>query len=66
MKISFFPMKQSSLHPLILTAALSFAVTAYAQQDTQQVEARVNKILSKMTLDEKLSYISGTISAVGL
>src|SRR5260370_36146965 len=61
MKVSFFPMKQFCVHPLILTAALSFAVTAYAQQDTQQVEVRVNEILSQMTLDEKINYISGAI-----
>jgi hypothetical protein len=61
MKVSFFPMKQFCVHPLILTAALNFAVTAYAQQDTQQVEASVNEILSQMTLDEKINYISGAI-----
>ncbi len=61
MKVSFFPMKRFCVHPLVLTAALSFAVTAYAQQDTQQVEDRVNKILSQMTLDEKVNYISGAI-----
>src|SRR5208337_4295074 len=61
MKVSFFPIKQFCVHPLILTVALSFAVTAYAQQDTQQVEARVNEILSQMTLDEKINYISGAI-----
>jgi hypothetical protein len=47
------------VHPLVSTAALSFAVTAYAQQNTQEVEDRVNGILSQMTLDEKLNYISG-------
>ena len=62
MKAPFFPIQQFRALPLVLTAAaLSFAVAAYAQQDTQQVEGRVNKILSQMTLDEKLSYISGTI-----
>ena len=59
MKVHFFRIKRFCVHPLALTAALSFAVTAYAQQDTQQVEARVNGILSQMTLDEKLNYISG-------
>jgi beta-glucosidase len=49
------------VHPLVSTAALSFAVTAYAQQNTQEVEDRVNGILSQMTLDEKLNYISGAI-----
>jgi beta-glucosidase len=59
MKVPFFPIQRFCVHPLVLTAALSFAVTAYAQQDTQQVEDRVNGILSQMTLDEKLDYISG-------
>jgi hypothetical protein len=59
MKAPFFPMERFCVHPLVLTAALSFAVTAYAQQDTPQVEARVNGILSQMTLAEKLDYISG-------
>jgi beta-glucosidase len=36
-------------------------VTAHGQQDTKQVEDRVNGILSQMTLDEKLNYISGAI-----
>jgi hypothetical protein len=36
-------------------------VAAYAQQNTQQVERRVNGILSQMTLDEKINYISGVI-----
>jgi hypothetical protein len=57
--VSFFPMKRFCVHPLALTAALSFAVSAQAQQDTQQVEARVNGILAQMTLAEKLDYISG-------
>jgi beta-glucosidase len=61
MKVSFFPMKRVCFCPIVLTAALSCAITAYAQRDTPQVDARVNGILSQMTLDEKLSYISGTI-----
>jgi hypothetical protein len=61
MKAPSSPTKGFRLHSIALTAALSFAVSAYAQQDTPQVEARVNGILSQMTLDEKLSYISGTI-----
>jgi beta-glucosidase len=60
MKALFFPIKRFCVDPLVLTAALSFAVTAYAQQDTPQVEQRVQSILSQMTLDEKLNYISGT------
>ena len=62
MKAPFFPIQQFRVRPLVLTAAaLSFAVAAYAQQDTQQVEGRVNGILSQMTLDEKINYISGVI-----
>ena len=57
----FFPMKQFCVHPLVLTAALGFAVSVYAQQDTKQVEGRVNGILSQMTLDEKINHISGAI-----
>jgi hypothetical protein len=60
MKALFFPIKRFCVDPLVLTAALGFAVTAYAQQDTPQVEQRVQSILSQMTLDEKLNYISGT------
>jgi len=49
MKAPFFPIQQIRVLPLVLTAAtLSFAVAAYAQQDTQQVEDRVNGILSQM------------------
>jgi beta-glucosidase len=59
MKPPFFLRKGFCVHPLALTAALSLAVSAHAQQDTPQVEARVNAILSQMTLAEKLDYISG-------
>jgi hypothetical protein len=44
---------------IALTAALSVALSVHAQQDTPQVEARVNAILTQMTLAEKLDYISG-------
>ena len=60
MKVHFLQIKRFCLHLLVPTAALSFAVSAHAQQDTPQVEARVNGILAQMTLDEKLSYIGGT------
>ena len=59
MKLPFLAIKRFCVHLFALTAALSFAVSAHAQQDTQQVEARLNAILSQMTLDEKLDYISG-------
>jgi beta-glucosidase len=45
---------------LALSAALGFASPARAQQDSTQVEQRVQSILNQMTLDEKLSYIGGT------
>src|SRR6516225_9347320 len=61
MKAPFFSIKGFCIHSIAWTAALSFVVSAQAQQDTQQVEARVNSILSQMTLAEKLDYISGTI-----
>jgi len=61
MKAPFFLIKGFCIHSIAWTAALSFAVSAQAQQDTQQVEARVNSILSQMALAEKLDYISGVI-----
>jgi beta-glucosidase len=39
---------------------VSLALHAQAQQNSAQVEERVNSILNRMTEDEKLSYISGT------
>ena len=51
MKAPFFSI-QFRILPLVLTvAALSFAVAAYAQQDTQQVEGRVNAITSGFHLE---------------
>jgi beta-glucosidase len=44
---------------LALSAALGFTSPARAQQDSPQVEQRVQSILSQMTLAEKLDYISG-------
>jgi beta-glucosidase len=44
---------------LALSAALDFTNPACAQQDSPQVEQRVQSILSQMTLAEKLDYISG-------
>jgi beta-glucosidase len=54
MKFPFCPTKRPCIRSLAFIAALSLAVSTYAQQ----VEGRVNKILSQMTLDEKLDYIS--------
>src|SRR5260370_6393931 len=53
-------MKISNLHRLILTGLSICAFHAQGQQSPANVEARVNQILSRMTLDEKLSYIGGT------
>jgi beta-glucosidase len=53
-------MKISNLHRLILTGLSICAFHAKGQQSPTNVEARVNQILSQMTLDEKLSYIGGT------
>jgi beta-glucosidase len=53
-------MKISTLHRLILTGLSICAFNAQGQQSPTNVEARVNQILSQMTLDEKLSYIGGT------
>ncbi len=39
---------------------VSLALHVQAQQNSAQVEERVEGILKKMTLEEKLSYISGT------
>jgi beta-glucosidase len=53
-------MKISNLHRLLLTGLSICAFHAQGQQSPATVEARVNQILSQMTLDEKLSYIGGT------
>src|SRR5258707_12908370 len=53
-------MKISNLHRLFLTGLSIWAFHAQGQQSPANVEARVNEILSQMTLDEKLSYIGGT------
>src|SRR5258707_7493378 len=53
-------MKISNLHRMLLTGLSICAFHAQGQQSPTNVEARVNQILSQMTLDEKLSYIGGT------
>jgi len=45
---------------MLLTGLSICAFHAQGQQSPANVEARVNEILSQMTLDEKLSYIGGT------
>jgi beta-glucosidase len=52
-------MNRVPIYKIALSALISLTLNTYAQQDTQQVEDRVNGILSRMTLAEKLSYISG-------
>jgi beta-glucosidase-like glycosyl hydrolase len=47
------------IYKIALSAVISLTLNTYAQQDTRQVEDRVNGILSQMTLAEKLSYVSG-------
>jgi beta-glucosidase len=44
---------------LALSAALGFTRPARAQQDSPQVEQRVQNILSQMTLEEKVNYLAG-------
>src|ERR1700745_1694483 len=53
-------MKISNLYRLLLTGLSICAFHAQGQQNPPNLEARVNQILSQMTLDEKLSYIGGT------
>ena len=57
---SFFPGKTLPVYRIAFAVLVSLAVHAQAQQNSAQVEERVEGILKKMTLDEKLSYISGT------
>jgi beta-glucosidase len=52
-------MKISNLHRLIFAGLSICSFNAQGQQPAN-VEARVNQILSQMTLMEKLSYIGGT------
>ena len=54
------PMKLIHLYRLTLTGLLVCTLSAYGQQGSNNVEQRVDSILSQMTLDEKLSYIGGT------
>jgi beta-glucosidase len=48
-----------SLCSIAAIAIAAFTGKTHAQEDSPQVETRVANILSQMTLDEKLSYISG-------
>ncbi|MGA8660615.1 MAG: glycoside hydrolase family 3 C-terminal domain-containing protein [Chthoniobacterales bacterium] len=53
-------MKLAGLNRVALTGLCAFALSAYGQQGSNNVEQRVNNILSQFTLEEKLSYIGGT------
>ena len=53
-------MRLIDLHRVSLTGLLVCTLSAHGQQGSNNVEQRVNSILSQMTLDEKLSYIGGT------
>jgi beta-glucosidase len=53
-------MKLINLYRVTLTGLLVCALSAYGQQGSNNVEQRVDSILSQMTLGEKLSYIGGT------
>jgi beta-glucosidase len=58
MNIHFFQGKTLPVYAIACAVLVSLAAPARAQQNS--VEERVEEILSQMTLDEKLSYISGT------
>jgi beta-glucosidase len=52
-------MELINLYRVTLTGLLVCTLSAYGQQGSNGVEQRVDGILSQMTLEEKLSYISG-------
>jgi beta-glucosidase len=60
MKIHSSPGGTFPVSRIALAVLVSLAVHVQAEQKSAKVEDRVNSILSQMTLDEKLSYISGT------
>ena len=53
-------MKFIDSYRVTLIGLLVCTLSAYGQQGSNNVEQRVNSILSQMTLEEKLSYIGGT------
>src|SRR6516225_2485341 len=53
-------MKLINLYRVTLTGLLVCTLSAFGQQGSNNVEQRVDSILSQMTLGEKLSYIGGT------
>jgi beta-glucosidase len=53
-------MKSVDLYRISQIGILACTLNVYGQQGPNNVEKRVNAILSQMTLDEKISYIGGT------
>ena len=53
-------MKLVDLYRVTVTGLLVGTLSAHGQQGSNNVEERVDSILSQMTLAEKLSYIGGT------
>jgi hypothetical protein len=55
-------MKSVDLYRIYQIGILACTLNVYGQEGSKNVEQRVNSILSQMTLDEKISYIGGTLS----
>jgi hypothetical protein len=53
-------MKSVDLNRISQIGILACTLNVYGQEGSNNVEQRVNSILSQMTLDEKISYIGGT------
>ncbi len=62
MKIHSSQRKSFSVRSIAFAVLVSLGLHAQAQQNS--VQDRVEGILNKMTLEEKLSYISGAASPV--
>jgi hypothetical protein len=58
-------MKLIDLYRVTLTGLLACTLRAYSQHGSNGVETRVYDILSKMTFDEKLSYIGAGLTHPG-
>src|SRR5258707_15672321 len=56
-------MKLKDLYRITLIALLVCTLSTYGQQGSNNVEQRVNGILSQMTLQEKLNYIHGVATS---
>ena len=53
-------MKLVDIYRVSQIGILVCTLNVYGQEGSNNVEQRVNSILSQMTLDEKISYIGGT------